>query len=104
METLEGLLEAYETRLRADETIEQIWKRYPNPMGEERQLEVCRCLVEATQALLEKVSQTQPKEKEGLGLETHNIEEKGLDGHPMKTPGEEKYSHKSSQDPRRYPT
>ena len=99
METLEGLLKAYQARLKANETIEQRWRRYPDPVGEKRQLELYRCLVEATQALLEKVSQSQLKEKGDLGPKTQNIKERGPDRHPLKTLGEKKSSQESPQEP-----
>ena len=70
METLEGLLKAYEARLKTNETIEQGWRRYPKLVNVKRQLELYRCLVEATQALLDKVSHPQPKEKEGISPKT----------------------------------
>ena len=64
METLEGLMKAYEARLKANETIEQRGRWYPDPLNEERQLELYRCLMEATQALLDKVSH--PKTRENI--------------------------------------
>ena len=63
-----------------------------------------RRLVEAIQALLENVSITQLKEKEGISLETHNIEEEGPVMYPLKTPGEEKSSCETCLEPRRYPS
>ena len=69
--------------------MEQRWRRYPHPLNEERQLELYRCLMEATQALLDKVSQPKPKEKEGISLETYKTKEEGIDRHPLQTPREE---------------
>ena len=78
METLEGLMKAYEARLKVNETIEQRWRRYPNPINEERQFELYRCLVEATQALLDKVSHPKPGENKNTSLKTNKIGEEGV--------------------------
>ena len=69
IETLEGLMKAYEARLKANETIEQRWRRYPDPINEERKLELYICLVKATQALLDKVSH--PKNQGKIRTPTH---------------------------------
>ena len=64
VETLEALLKAYEARLNSNETLEQRWRRYPDPQSEARQLELYQRLLGATQALEEKLSQTpHPKTK-----------------------------------------
>ena len=73
-------------------------------MNEERQLELYRHLMEATQALLDKVSQPKPKEKEGTSPKTNNIVEKGLDKLPLQTPREEESPQESPEEPRKYPT
>ena len=56
METLEALLKAYDARLKSSETLEQRWRRYPNPEEETRQLEIYRRLIQAIQALDEKIA------------------------------------------------
>ena len=45
METLEALLKAYDARLKSQETLEQRWRRYPDPEEETRQLETYRRLI-----------------------------------------------------------
>ena len=54
METLEALLKAYDARLKSSETLEQRWRRYPDPEKKTRQLEIYRRLIQAIQALDEK--------------------------------------------------
>ena len=62
METLDALLKAYKARLRATETLEQRWRRYPDPKNEARQLEIYRRLLETTQALINQLAQSkEPK-------------------------------------------
>lgn len=48
-EPLDALLQAYEARLKPSETLEERWRKYPDPTVEARQLELYRRLVEATQ-------------------------------------------------------
>ena len=79
METLEGLMKAYEARLKANKTIEQRWRRYPDPVNEERQLEMYRRLIEATQALLEKVSHPKTGENNNTSQEPNKTEPKKED-------------------------
>ena len=57
MEMLEGLLKDYEISLKSTKTIEQRWRRYTDPKNENRQLELYKCLLVATQALVEKINQ-----------------------------------------------
>ena len=40
METLEGLLKAYEVRLKTNEIIEQRWRRYPEPMNVKKAIRI----------------------------------------------------------------
>ena len=56
METLEALLKAYDARLKSSETLEQRWRRYPDSEEEARQLEIYRRLIQAIQALDEKIA------------------------------------------------
>ena len=72
METLEGLMKAYEARLKTNETIEQGWRRYPKLVNVKRQLELYRCLVEATQALLECISATTSGKREHQSKDTQH--------------------------------
>ena len=50
-EPLDALLQAYEASLKPLETLEERWRKYPNPAVEARQLEMYQRLVEAVQAL-----------------------------------------------------
>ena len=104
METLERLMKAYEARLKTNETIEQRWRRYSDPVNEERQLELYRCLVEATQALLDKVSHPKPRENKNTSLETNKTKPKEVNRHLEQTPREGESFQKSPQEPRKYPT
>ena len=73
METLEALLKAYDARLKSSETLEQRWRKYPDPEEETRQLEIYRRLIQAIQALDEKIARPiehrtrfeEPKEARG---------------------------------------
>ena len=56
METLEALLKAYDARLKSSKTLEHRWRRYPDSKNEARQLEIFRCLIQAIQALDEKIA------------------------------------------------
>ena len=56
METLEALLKAYDARLKSSKTLEQRWRRYPDPEIEARQLEIYRRLAQAIQALDDKIA------------------------------------------------
>ena len=56
VETLEALLKAYDARLKSSKTLEQRWRRYPDPKEEARQLEIYRHLIQAIQALDEKIA------------------------------------------------
>ena len=104
IEILEGLMKAYEARLKANETIEQRWRRYPDPMNEESQLELYRRLMEATQALLDKVSQSNPKQNKNTSPKTNKIEAEGVDQHLEQSPREGESSQTRPQEPRKYPT
>ena len=56
METLEALLKAHVARLKSSKTLEQRWMRYPDPEEEARQLEIYRRLIQAIQALEDKIA------------------------------------------------
>ena len=86
METLKGLMKAYEARLKENETIEQRWRRYLDPINEERQLELYRRLMEATQALLDKVSHPKLGKNINTNPRTNKIEPKEVNRHLEQTP------------------
>lgn len=56
METLEALFKAYDARLKSTKTLEQRWRRYLDPEDEARQLEINRRLIQAIQALDDKIA------------------------------------------------
>ena len=60
--------------------------------------------MEATQALLDKVSHPKPRENKNTNLETKKTKPKEVNKHLEQTPREEESSQKSPQDPRKYPT
>ena len=97
-------MKAYEARLKANETIEQRWRRYPDPVNEERQLEMYRRLMEATQALLDKVSHPKLGENKNTNPKTNKTKPKEVNRHLEQTPREEESSQKSPQESRKYPT
>ena len=103
METLEGLLKAYKARLKTTKTLKQRWKRYHEPMCEKQQLELYKCLAEATQALLDKVSQPQQKVEEGTKPRTYDTKEEEPDRHTLETPFKRKSARANLREPRRYP-
>ena len=51
---LDALLKAYEERLKPLETLEERWRKYPDPAVEARQLEIYQRLMEVAQALKNK--------------------------------------------------
>ena len=104
METLEGLMKAYEARLKANETIEQRWRRYPDPVNEERQLEMYKRLMEATQALLDQVSHPHLGENKNTSQKSNKTEPEKEEKQEEQSTREGKSSQKSFQIPRRYPT
>ena len=50
-ETLDGMLQAYEARLKPLETMEERYRSYPDPVMEARQLEIYQKLIKAMQTL-----------------------------------------------------
>ena len=56
-EPLDALLQAYEARLKPLETLEERWRKYPDPTVEARQLDIYQRLVEAAQALDQRMKQ-----------------------------------------------
>ena len=57
-EPLDALLQAYEARLKPLETLEERWRRYPDPAVEARQLEMYQRFIEAAQALDQQIKRT----------------------------------------------
>lgn len=78
VETLEAFLKAYKARLKATQTLEQIWRRYPNPKNEVRQLELYKRLLQATQALADQIVRSQETKIEledpKVAMEEENLE------------------------------
>ena len=60
--------------------------------------------MEATQALLDKVSQPNPKQNKDTSLETNKTKLEGVNRHPEQSLREGKFSQKSPREPRKYPT
>ena len=88
-EPLNAMLEAYEARLKPDQTLEERWKAYLDPVIESRRLDLCQKLVEITQALLKqqaaesvkrtKAKTTPPLQKgRSLGSKRGTIETKDI--------------------------
>ena len=90
-EPLDALLQAYEARLKPLETLEERWRKYPDPAVEARQLEIYQRLIEATQALDQQIKRTSSlhtepqKEELETEKETHTKE-----GEQMESLGKEK--------------
>ncbi len=61
---LKAMLEAYEARLKRNETQEDRYRNYPDPMIETKRLELFQKLIEMTQSILEK--------REGSQAQTSN--------------------------------
>ena len=51
-EPLEAILKAYEAKVEKRQTIENQWMTYPNVELEKLRLEMCRKMIEITQALI----------------------------------------------------
>ena len=81
METLEGLMKNYEARQKANETIEQRWRRYRDLVNEEQQLEMYRQLMETTKALLDKESHPKLGENKNTSPEINKTEREEEDRH-----------------------
>ena len=58
MDELDAKLAAYEARLKSNETLEERYRKYPDPVVESRQLELYQRMVEAAQALEAQVKET----------------------------------------------
>ena len=54
IEPLKALLDAYEARLKPNQTLEERYRAYPDPPLEQKRLEVFQKLFEVTQAALER--------------------------------------------------
>ncbi|MCO5558438.1 hypothetical protein L7F22_012021 [Adiantum nelumboides] len=52
LEPLDALLQAWEARLKTNQTLEQRWLTYPQPDVETKRLEMCKELIKAAQALM----------------------------------------------------
>ena len=57
-ETLDGMLQAYEARLKPLETMEERYRSYPDPVIESRQLEIYKKLIDAMQTLDQIINKT----------------------------------------------
>ena len=57
-ETLDGMLQAYEARLKPLETLEERYRSYPNPVMEAKQLEIYQKLIDAMQTLDQIINKT----------------------------------------------
>ena len=53
-EPLKALLDAYEARLKPNQTLEEHYRAYPDPPLEQKRLEVFQKMFEVTQAALER--------------------------------------------------
>ena len=57
-ETLDGMLQAYEARLKPLETLEERYRSYQDPIIESRQLEIYQKLIKAMQTLDQMINKT----------------------------------------------
>ena len=54
LEPLRAMLDAFEARLKPNQTLEEILRAYPNPWLETKWLEIFKKMIKGTQALLQK--------------------------------------------------
>lgn len=73
MDELDAILAAYKARLKPNETIEDRYRKYPDPVVEARQVELYQRVVQAAQALDSKLKEAESLVK-SLSKETQRIE------------------------------
>ena len=58
LEPLRAMLDAFEARLKPNQTLEERIRAYPNPQLETKRLEIFQKMIERTQALLQRQMET----------------------------------------------